>query len=183
MQPLSRARYCHSGRTARFRDARHRSGAALALYRMRRAGCGFRRDRGAAVKRTARARPPRAPKRQAGVAFAKSCFAPRADSGLNLGLGPWLPMPRGRQLGTARWRHAKTHPPAKLTTKRSLARHSARGKSTSEKVRGRNRITGNRSARSRPLAPLRHHPTDRDCQRCPEGSHKSAFPPADSLGA
>ena len=42
------------------------------------------------------------------------------------------------------------------------------------KVRGRNRITGNRSVRSRPLAPLRHHPADRDCQRCPEGSHKSA---------
>ena len=40
-------------------------------------------------------------------------------------------------------------------------------------MRGRNRITGNRSVRPRPLAPLRCHPTDRDCQRCPEGSRKS----------
>src|SRR5204863_6359834 len=56
------------------------------------------------------ARPPRAPKRQAGVKFAKSCFAPGADSGLNLGLCPWLPMPRGRQLGTARWCHVSATP-------------------------------------------------------------------------
>ena len=39
---------------------------------------------------------------------------------------------------------------------------------------GRDRITGNRSVRSRSLAPLQRRPTDRDCQRCPEGSHKSA---------
>src|SRR5205823_5438691 len=58
-----------------------------------------------------------------GGPYAKSDFAPGPEFGLILGLSARLPMPRGRQLGTARWCHADIHPPAKLTTNGSLALH------------------------------------------------------------
>src|SRR5207302_7046549 len=83
-----------------------------------------------------------------------------------------------RNLGSA-YRLASAHGPCKraVRARRERYKTSLPAKSrirSSRTVRGRDRITGNRNVRSRPLAPLRHLPADRDCQRCPEGSHKSA---------
>jgi len=80
-----------------------------------------------------------------------------------------------RNLGSA-YRLASAHGPCKpaVRARRERYKTSLPAKSrtrSSRTVRGRDRITGNRSVRSRPLAPLRHLPADRDCQRCPEGSH------------
>src|SRR5207248_11056936 len=91
-------------------------------------------DRGRCVY-TNIARPPRAPKREAGVEFAKSCFAPGADSGLSLGLCPWLPMPRGRQLGTARWCHVSATPSQFVIDNPNLAPRTERFKRKIDRMR------------------------------------------------
>jgi hypothetical protein len=50
LRPSSRARCRYAGRTARLGHVRTRLGAAVALYRMRGAGCRFRGERREAVK-------------------------------------------------------------------------------------------------------------------------------------
>src|SRR5205823_3200223 len=48
LQSPRRARHCYPGCATRLRDECHRLGAAVALYRMRGAGCRFRGERGEA---------------------------------------------------------------------------------------------------------------------------------------
>jgi hypothetical protein len=65
---------------------------------------------------------------------------PNLRAGLILGLSARLPVPRGRQLGTARWCHAGTHPPAKLTTVRILALHRGLRKAAERGQSGGTRV-------------------------------------------
>jgi hypothetical protein len=57
----------------------------------------------------------------AGVGVCEAVLRARPKAELSLGLHPGLPMPRGRQLGTARWCHARYTPSCRVDDKRNLA--------------------------------------------------------------
>src|SRR5436305_13190138 len=82
-----------------------------------------------------------------GGRFAKLTFAPGSEAELILGLSARLPMPRGRQLVTARWGHARYAPSSQVDDTVNLALR--RGRRKRRKVRthtglaGRGRQQGN----------------------------------------